>query len=131
MSVAMNENCFGASSGAAAYFSGFRQAAPQFVAVYGKELCISIGNLHCTLTSLTSPLSCNSDAWNHLLAKASIKASFEGSEVSSPRISSLIGNGTSPMYEFIERDRKGGYIPGEFVKLLKLISQLQQRSASG
>ncbi|XGW19398.1 hypothetical protein V3C99_003321 [Haemonchus contortus] len=32
---------------------------------------------------------------------------------------------------FIERDRKDGYIPGEFVKLLKLISQLQRRSASG
>nr|CDJ90037.1 unnamed protein product [Haemonchus contortus] len=90
MSVAMNENCFGASSGAAAYFSGFRQAAPQFVAVYGKELCISIGNLHCTLTSLTSPLSCNSDAWNHLLAKASIKASFEGSEMGQVRCTSSL-----------------------------------------
>uniref|UniRef100_A0A7I5E6L1 Uncharacterized protein n=1 Tax=Haemonchus contortus TaxID=6289 RepID=A0A7I5E6L1_HAECO len=42
-----------------------------------------------------------------------------------------VADGTSPMYEFIERDRKDGYIPGELVKLLKLISQLQRRSASG
>nr|CDJ84256.1 unnamed protein product [Haemonchus contortus] len=41
-----------------------------------------------------------------------------------------IGYGTNPMYAFIERDRKDGFIPGERVKLLKLLSQLQRRAAS-
>ncbi|XGW19844.1 hypothetical protein V3C99_003572, partial [Haemonchus contortus] len=42
-----------------------------------------------------------------------------------------IGNGTSPMYAFLKRDRKDGYIPRERVKLLKSVSKLQRIAASG